>query len=107
MRVVVIGNLRAVQGEWDGVSEWRQREAVALMKSWKDNRPCYDCGVPYRYWVLEFDHVGRKTVNLGTEGKKLSEQELRYEMAQCDVICANCHKERTHQRQIQPRKKKP
>jgi hypothetical protein len=76
------------------------------MREYKDNKPCADCGVPYRFWILQFDHVISKRYNLGTQGKKLDEATLRAEMAYCDVVCANCHHERTHRRQLSPRKKK-
>lgn len=92
---------------------WNQKIARQWMKDHKDRTPCVDCsaraGYPvfYRFWVLEYDHLpGTKCRNLGTEGRKLTEAELMYEVAKCDVVCANCHKERTHFRQIQPRKPK-
>lgn len=69
------------------------------MQSWKAQHPCFDCGVFYPYWVMEFDHVpGTKRFNLGTEGKRLDEETLRREMAMCDVVCCNCHAERTYRR---------
>ncbi len=62
------------------------------------NRPCADCGIAYMYEVMDFDHVnGKKTKNvslmLGTTVKQ-----LKAEIAKCDVVCANCHREREHGR---------
>lgn len=64
-------------------------------------RPCTDCGVQYPYYVMHFDHVGDdKEFNIGDWTKRRwSIAKLRAEMAKCDVVCANCHAERTHQRQ--------
>jgi len=75
------------------------------MQQYKDVTPCADCGGHYRYYQKEFDHPpGTKVYNLGTHGRKLTEIMLRIEMAKCDVVCKNCHAERTHKRQTQKRK---
>ena len=64
------------------------------------SRPCMDCGVEYSPWVMQFDHVrGLKrdaVAVLATRGG--SEARFREEIAKCDVVCANCHAERTYQR---------
>lgn len=84
---------------------WTQKRAIELMQDWKQSHPCVDCslraGAPafWNYWQMQFDHEpGTKTYNLGTEGKKLDESTLRREMAKCDVVCANCHADRTYHR---------
>ncbi len=75
----------------------KRREFVRQMKS----RPCADCGVQYPYYVMDFDHrkAGSKSFMLSdfTRGTRTS---LGREMAKCDLVCANCHRERTHQRQM-------
>lgn len=79
---------------------WSQRQATNLMKRWKESHPCADCHFYFHYFQMEFDHnpsLG-KVVNLGTDGKKLSEIELRREMAKCTAVCSNCHKMRTWHR---------
>ena len=67
------------------------------------NKPCADCGRSYPYYVMEFDHREgeRKIGNLS----RLHERVVRYEtlvaeIEKCDVVCANCHRERTHQRTL-------
>lgn len=63
--------------------------------------PCADCGVQYPYYVMQFDHRG--------ESPKLFERGsvrdralavVKMEAEKCDVVCANCHAERTHQRRV-------
>lgn len=83
-------------------------EAWAIATAAKDNVPCADCGVPYRYWVMQLDHVPERgaksfTVSLTyTSGRDrrvvVSREALLAEIAKCDVVCANCHAERTHSR---------
>lgn len=64
-------------------------------------RPCSDCGVQYPYYIMQFDHLRDKEVNFGGKGRKAlswSRKRLDAELEKCEVVCANCHFERTHQR---------
>ncbi len=61
--------------------------------------PCVDCGESYPSYVMDFDHVrGRKIANIASGRFHSSMKGLKREMAKCDVVCANCHREREHQR---------
>lgn len=75
----------------------RKREYLNAAKS----KPCMDCGVPYPPHILDFDHrLGTsKVVNVSSMLVR-SLTALKAEIAKCDVVCANCHRERTHQRRI-------
>ena len=60
------------------------------------DRPCTDCGVQYPYYVMQFDHVrGEKKFTIGA-GIDMGWRSLTDEIAKCEVVCANCHMERTH-----------
>lgn len=64
--------------------------------------PCTDCGVQYPPHVMQFDHVrGVKLFDIGSRAGQgtVSLATLRAEIAKCEVVCANCHAERTYQRQ--------
>lgn len=73
-----------------------QREFIDAAKS----KPCADCGVQYDPWIMDFDHVrGEKRVNLADMAKRsYSWASIREEIEKCDVVCANCHRQRTHVR---------
>jgi hypothetical protein len=73
---------------------------MEFIRGLKTNRPCMDCGVVYPYYVLEFDHVrGMKKFPISNvSGGELSLRALRIEVAKCDLVCANCHRERTFSR---------
>lgn len=62
------------------------------------NRPCADCGTQYPYYVMQFDHLdpSEKSFAIGIAATR-SPEVLRAEIAKCEVVCANCHAERTHQ----------
>lgn len=61
-------------------------------------KPCTDCGVQYNPWVMDFDHVrGVKRYNLNRLTKNSASWEtIKKEIAKCEVVCSNCHRERTH-----------
>lgn len=63
---------------------------------------CLDCKVEFRPWVLQFDHVrGQKLFDVSSLcGQLPSERRLRAEIAKCEVVCANCHADRTHHRGV-------
>ena len=73
----------------------RHRELIRQAKS----RPCADCGVQYPYYVMDFDHRDgeEKLFELNSVARKTITGILR-EIEKCDVVCANCHRERTQRR---------
>lgn len=77
-----------------------------FIKSYKSAAKCADCGysgknAPY---VLDFDHrdgKANKTFMIGDWVKSaLSIEKIKLEMAKCDLVCANCHRIRTHKRSL-------
>lgn len=65
------------------------------------NVPCAICGVKYKYYQMDLDHIDptkkKYTVSKLVQNAKCSEETLRAEIAKCRVLCANCHREVTHQ----------
>lgn len=76
-------------------------EKRALVLSAKD-RPCTDCDVSYPAYVMQFDHrdPSQKWFTISSSMRSRTIAQLRAEIAKCDVVCANCHAERTHQQRI-------
>src|SRR5262249_33117784 len=66
------------------------------------NAPCADCGGCFPPCVLDFDHREGEdklfNVSALNHHRWVSIQQLETEIAKCDLVCANCHRERTHQR---------
>lgn len=80
--------------------EKQRRELRNFVRAIK-NRPCMDCGVSYPFYVMQFDHrdANSKSFSIGTcysSGKSI--RVVEEEISKCDVVCANCHAERTYQR---------
>jgi hypothetical protein len=55
--------------------------------------PCADCAEVYHYSQMDFDHV--RGVKIGEVSQMTSKAAILEEAAKCDVVCANCHRERT------------
>ena len=59
---------------------------------------CADCGLADPA-VLEFDHVGPKRMEVGKLVREAYRLErIKAEIANCELVCANCHRRRTAQR---------
>lgn len=79
----------------------QKEELRAFLRAVK-SFPCLDCDVSYPYYVMQFDHrpgegkliTPAALVNSGSWKKTVDE------IMKCDVVCANCHAERTHQRML-------
>lgn len=61
--------------------------------------PCLDCGKKYPPYVMDYDHrdPAKKSFPLSNviQGGLVSLNRFYEEVAKCDVVCANCHRERT------------
>jgi hypothetical protein len=79
-------------------AEAQRRAAWDVVRRLK-SQPCKDCGKRYPTYVMDFDHVrGKKKYNIGGLNKITSIPMLLREVEKCDVVCSNCHRERTHKR---------
>jgi hypothetical protein len=80
------------------------RELVAELK----RQPCTDCGGRFPPFLMDFDHV--RGTKLGIISRmstaRMSWTKTLAEIEKCEVVCANCHRRRTHLRlvggQVQP-----
>ena len=74
-----------------------RRQMVIDAKS----RPCADCGIQYSYYVMDFDHRNGATKSFSLHAVHgVTKKAIRREIEKCDVVCANCHRERTHRRRV-------
>jgi len=77
---------------------WRRRFREEI-QTLKESTPCNDCGKQYSYYVMQFDHVvGDKKFNLSAAVGRQRKQDIYDEIEKCEIVCSNCHAERTHQR---------
>jgi hypothetical protein len=73
-----------------------QSKLLALVRT----VPCMDCGETFPFFVMQFDHRDpreKKYVVSQMVGRAGTETILA-EIAKCDIVCTNCHRERSYQR---------
>lgn len=77
--------------EYDAARRLRRKKTRDDAKS----VPCADCGIQYPPYVMDFDHVrGEKIAAPGLLYTQV--EAFQIEIAKCEVVCANCHRERTY-----------
>ncbi|KKL50104.1 hypothetical protein LCGC14_2308860 [marine sediment metagenome] len=81
----------------------RRLETAAFIRSLKDGKPCVDCDTVHPYWRLEFDHLREKTISVShiLKEKHWGRKRILKEVAKCDLVCANCHRDRTQDRMLE------
>ncbi len=77
----------------------RRGELKKYIQEYKQGKKCVDCKEDYPYWILEFDHLKDKKFTIGQFWNyTVSLEKLKKEIKKCEVVCANCHKNRTYKR---------
>lgn len=76
--------------------ESRQKRKNVVIEI-KESTPCADCGNYYPHYVMDFDHrdPSIKTMNVSRMVSLRGVETILEEIAKCDLVCANCHRERT------------
>ena len=62
---------------------------------------CHDCGLSClvdNWFVFDWDHrdPSQKLFTISEKKHSVSSEKLLAEIAKCDLVCANCHRHRTH-----------
>jgi len=99
--------------EREKYKNWRKNNKETAAKSTKNNKqkkkaiiaklknvPCADCGIQYAAHIMQFDHLperGEKQFNI-SQDYSLNLERILNEIDKCEVVCANCHADRTFKR---------
>lgn len=75
----------------------RRQDNLEIIRQYKEDRACIDCGLYFPYPVMEFDHISEKSFEL-SDVKQQSIKRVMQEISKCELVCANCHRLRTHAR---------
>ena len=73
----------------------RRRQQIAEIK---EAHPCADCGNFFPYFVMDFDHVRGSKEQAISRMIGCNIDRIMDEIDKCDLVCANCHRFRTHNR---------
>lgn len=85
------------------------RAVRVAIGEYKKGRGCSDCGYSKTADALDLDHlpgtvklftISQATSSTRGFGRDLTWKILWDEVAKCDVVCANCHRERTQFRRL-------
>jgi hypothetical protein len=74
-----------------------------MVREYKENNPCADCGNKYSYWIMQFDHLPGVTKLFNIANFKSYTKDIDVvisEMAKCELVCANCHANRSFFRRV-------
>lgn len=83
--------------QWLRAKRDRRKELIRAAKS----RPCADCGIQYPYWVMQFHHKKDKSFTISKhDSANRNIGRVLAEIAKCDVVCANCHADRTYRENL-------
>lgn len=77
----------------------RKQEKREFLRKIKEASSCVDCNQFYPYYVMEFDHrdSSNKLYNLAhMVSNNSSLKSMVEEITKCDLVCSNCHRERTY-----------
>lgn len=88
-------------------SRWRL-EVQEVLNNYKLTKQCADCDRVFdKPYHLDFDHLpgSDKKFNLSKIGGGRSWPSIMAEVDKCEVVCALCHRTRTHERGYSTRKK--
>ena len=80
------------------LKQYNKQELKKKLATIKEDSGCMDCGES-NHIVLDFDHLKDKKYNISRmihDG--FSWAAIKKEIAKCEVVCANCHRIRTHDR---------
>lgn len=76
----------------------RRKKALSFVNELKNN-PCVDCKKKYPPYVMDFDHIRNKNLNISTlANRQKSIKQIVKEVKKCELVCSNCHRIRTYKR---------
>lgn len=75
----------------------KRLQCLEIVQDAKRDVPCADCGIVYAPYVMDFDHIkGTKVAGIATLAGNGARAALLRELPKCELVCANCHRERTY-----------
>lgn len=102
-------NARALEGRRLRIESGRvpttesrlRRDQTTLLRQLRDV-PCGECQRRFPFFAMDFDHRDptEKLFEVTRMLGRVDTEKLLEEANKCDIVCANCHRKRTHERRI-------
>jgi hypothetical protein len=101
--VVDNGGVRKLKPQYRDAHPNYDVQRIAELTSWVrqlKSEPCVDCEHTFHPTAMQFDHVrGVKVLKVSDlVARGCSRAKILAEIAKCELVCANCHAVRTHER---------
>ena len=82
-----------------GRNKSKKDQIRSYIKQYKEFHGCMDCGGKFPSYVLDLDHrdPNDKVCTPSQLANGNSWAKMLEEIKKCDVVCANCHRKRTHE----------
>lgn len=86
--------------EFKSIRAQKRAEKWKLSQIIKTESGCVDCGYNESPYALQFDHIyNNKKENVSNLIRSdYSWKTIKEEIEKCEIVCANCHAIRTHNR---------
>lgn len=83
----------------------KQKRLVVEFVNWLKDVPCADCRVRFPPECMDFDHLKDKKYEISAivGGRVCGLGAMWEEMQKCEVVCSNCHRIRTKNRNLHSR----
>ena len=79
----------------------RRAHMWKTIQNYKQAHGCQECGYNKNPHALQFDHLRDKKANVSDMIRSdYGHDTIWKEIQKCQILCANCHAEITHQRKI-------
>lgn len=78
----------------------RKNKINEFIRSQKEWKSCMDCGWIFHYSAMDFDHLRDKNFHISKSSALwFSIEKIKEEIDKCELVCSNCHRVRTFNRQ--------
>lgn len=91
-------NYRANKERYFKSAKKRDAQLDELINKYK-SKPCADCKISYPPYIMDLDHLDPsiKEFKISTmRRRRMAFDKIIAEIEKCEVVCANCHRERTN-----------
>jgi len=87
-------HIRCQVGAWAA----KRRKELHAFRDWLKDQPCMDCGLKFPPVCMDFDHrdPSTKRYSPAIMFTHYTLDAIQTELMKCDLVCANCHRIRTH-----------
>jgi hypothetical protein len=80
-------------------NEAYRKATLSKIRKIKEDTACVDCNQYYPHYVMDFDHLRDKEFSIANAARNhIKWSRVKAEIDKCEVVCSNCHRERTWSR---------